>query len=135
MSRTIKKLIAVFLTLWLPLFSGNALAVSVAMQTMNSNYPMVAQQDCHSPQQASTAHQHNQDQSAGNHDRQNSHPDQQNSPCENCGVCHLACSGYLATVAIEVAKLQPMTQLFAAFSAQFHSITTTPLDPPPLVRV
>ncbi|MBY0576246.1 MAG: DUF2946 domain-containing protein [Gallionellaceae bacterium] len=134
MLRAFKKFVAVFLAIWLPLFSGNALAVSVAMQAMDSECPMVAQQDDHPWQQASVAHQHNQDQFAGNHDQQNSHPDQQNSPCENCGVCHLACSGYLAAVAIEVAELQPLAQSFAAFSVQFQSITPAPLDPPPLAR-
>jgi hypothetical protein len=137
MFHAIKKFVAIFLAIWLPLFSGNALAVSVVMQAVNSNSKMVAQQDCHSPQRTLAAHQHteNQDQSAGNYDQQNSHPDRQNSPCKDCGVCHLACSGYLATMVIEAVKFQSMDQLFAAFSAQFQSITSAPLDPPPLARV
>lgn len=144
MFRTIKKFIAVLLAIWFPLFSGNALAVSVAMQTMNRDCcAAVAQQDEHHARHATTAHQHTQSvqiaapQSHSDkcHEPQNDHQDQQNSPCENCGVCHLACGGYLTTVAIKMAKPQPLAQLFAAFSAQFQSITSTPLDPPPLACV
>ena len=143
MFRTIKKFIAVLLAVWFPLFSGNALAVSVAMQTMSGDCcAAVAQQDEHHARHATTTHQHTQpvqiavlqDQSAQCHEPQNDHQDQQNSPCENCGVCHLACSGYLATVAIKVAESQPLAQLFTDFSAQFQSIASTPLDPPPLAR-
>ena len=136
MSLPVKKLIAVLLAIWLPLFSGNALAVSVFMQAMDSNCPMAAQQGGHLAQHVSVVHQHttNQDQAAGNCDQQNNLQDQQNSSCDGCGVCHLACSGYLAAISVEMAKLQLPDRLFAIFSAQFQSITTAPLDPPPLTR-
>jgi len=144
MFRTIKKFIAVLLAVWLPLFSGNALAVSVAMQSMSGDCcTAVAQQDEHHAHHATSAHQHmrdvqiaaTQDQSAKCHGPQAVHQDQQNSPCNNCGVCHLACSGYMATAPIEVMEAQPSVLLFLSVSSQFQSITPTPLDPPPLARV
>lgn len=131
MSHTVGKFIAVILAIWLPLFSGNALAVSVAMQqSMGGNHhSVVAQQG--EPHCASTVQQHtqhvaaDQDQSAG-------HQDQPGS--EDCGTCHLACGGYLAAASIEVMEAQPSAQMFTPLSTQFQSITSTPLDPPPLAR-
>ncbi|MCR4298097.1 MAG: DUF2946 domain-containing protein [Gallionella sp.] len=137
MSHTFGKFIAVILAIWLPLFSGNALAVSIAMQAMTGDcHSAVAQQgephkDCASVMQQHTQHTQlaaDQDQSAGHHD-------QQNSVGEKCGTCHLACCGYMVTAPVEVMEAQPSARLFTPLSSQFQSITTTPLDPPPLARV
>lgn len=136
MLRTIGKFIAVILAIWLPLFSGNALAVSVAMQAMGGDrHSAVAQQGephahCVSIMQQHTQHAQlaaDQDQSAG-------HQEQQNHDGKDCGTCHLACGGYMAAASIEVMKAQPSARLFTPLSSQFQSITTTPLDPPPLAR-
>jgi hypothetical protein len=136
MFRLFSKFVAVLLVVWLPLFSGNALAASIALQSMNGDcHTAVAQQVSHRSQHVSASHQHihhaqpaaNQDQSAEPHD-------QQNSSCDNCGVCQLACSGYLAAVVINVAEAQLSAQSFMLSSAQFQSVTSAPLDPPPLVR-
>jgi hypothetical protein len=141
MHRLSRKFVAVLLAVWFPLFSGNALAASISMQAMSG--------DCHTAQtvehhshHVSTAHQHmqhmqlaaNQDQAAGHYDQQNIPHDQQNISHKNCGVCQLACSGYLATVAITVAEPLPLALSFTLSSTQFQSITSAPLDPPPLAR-
>jgi len=135
MPRTIGKFIAVILAVWLPLFSGNALAVSIAMQAMTGDcHPAVAQQDEPRKGCASAMQQHHAqldakaDQSAGHHD-------QQNAGDENCGTCHLACCGYMVAAPIEVMEAQPSARLFTPLLSQFQSATTTPLDPPPLARV
>jgi len=132
MLRLPRKFAALLLAVWLPLFSGNALAASIGMQSMNGDCHM-AQQASHPSQQVSASHQHmhhaqlaaNEDQSAGLHHSQS-------SSCNNCGVCHLACSGYLAAVTINVADVQPSAQSFTLSSTQFQSFTSAPLDPPPL---
>jgi len=118
-----KKLIAVLIMLWLPLFSGSALAASVAMQ--------MQQGDCHeATMQASSdddmsAHQHNEMPAA----------DEQTPACSACGVCHLACTGYLAMPTVELIHAQTSAAEFPAYQANFISVTSTPLLPPPLVRV
>lgn len=133
MSRPIKKFVAVFVAVWLPLFSGNVLAVSVAMRTMCSDcQPVVGQQEEHHTHHVSIA-QHFQ--FAANQDQSSSLHDQQGSDCGNSGICHLACSGFLATESIEMAQFQPLTLPFAPSSTQFQSVALTPLDPPPLARV
>ena len=131
-----RKLVAVLLAVWLPLFSGNALAVSIAMQTESGDcHAAVVQTNEHHSHHVSATHQHMQhtqlatiqDHSVGAHD-------QQDTSHKNCGVCHLACCGYMAAAAIEVAEIKPLAQLFAPSLTQFQSFTTAPLDPPPLVR-
>lgn len=127
MSHAFGKFIAVIMVIWLPLFSGNALAASMVMQVMGGDHHgAVAQQGephMHCP---SAAQQHiqysllaaDQDQSAG----------------EDCGTCHFACGGYMATASIKVMEVQSLARLFISPSSQFQSITLTPLDPPPLAR-
>lgn len=130
MSRITGKFIAVILALWLPLFSGNALAMSVAMRTTHhgSHSAVAAQQDALHCDSTAQQHAHHAavapDQSAGHQ-----------SAAEECGVCHLACCGYLAVTSLEVTGGQPPATVFLPASAQFRSITSTPLDPPPLARI
>lgn len=129
-----KKFVAVLLAIWLPLFSGNALAASVALQmTSGDCHPAVAQPNEHPSSHLSTVSHHDQfaagqDQPAGQHD-------QQDSFCKDCGVCHFACSGYLATVDIKVTEVQLLARAYATSSTQFQSYTSAPLDPPPFSRV
>ena len=136
MPHAVKKFIAVILAIWLPLFSGNVLAVSVAMQTMDGDcHSVVAQQGETQPHCASIMQQHMQHaQFTADQDRSAGHQDQQNPAGENCGTCHLACCGYLAAASIEVTETQPSAGLFTLLSTQFQSIPSTPLDPPPLAR-
>lgn len=152
MFRATRKFIAVILAIWLPLFSGNALAVSVAMQAMRGDcHSTAAQQDelhCASTMQQhahheqlaadqSADHPYQQNQGQQNQGQQNQgqqNQDQQNPAGEDCGTCHLACCGYMAAAPIEVMEAQPAAKLFTLLSTQFRSITSTPLDPPPLAR-
>jgi hypothetical protein len=143
MSRLSRQFVAVLLAIWLPLFSGNALAVSVVMQAdcCDGHASSVQPVETHSHHASEHRHmQHNrlamqQDQAAGHCDQQNDHHDHQSSSCKSCGVCHLACCGYLAAVAIELAAVQPLALSFTSYSLQFQSVISTPLDPPPLARV
>jgi hypothetical protein len=131
MSRAFGKFIAVMLAIWLPLFSGNVLAVSIAMQSPGGDcHPAVAQQD--EPHCASTVQQRaHHDQLAADQEQSTG---QQNPAGEDCGTCHFACCGYLAAASVEVPGDQPSALLYLRVSAQFQSITSTPLDPPPLAR-
>jgi hypothetical protein len=135
MLRLPKKFVAVLLAVWLPLFSGYALADSIVMQNMRGDCHG-AQQVMHPSQEVSDLHQHmhhvqpgaSEHQSAGQHDSQ--------SPTcnDHCGVCQIACSGYLAAVTINVVEVQLLSQSFSLFSTQFQSFTSAPLVPPPLAR-
>jgi hypothetical protein len=129
-----RKFIAVMLVIWLPVLSSNALASSVAMQATGS--------DCHlagvqlkenSPQQLSASHQH--DQLAASHSHETDQHNQQDSSCKNCGVCHFACSGFLATLSLTVTKNQLLIPGYTLFSTDFQSFTSAPPNPPPLARV
>jgi hypothetical protein len=115
MSLSIRKLIAVLLAIWLPLFSGSALAASVAMQMPqgDSCHEMAAMQQMDEPP----------------HDQSPAH-DQHS--CSACGVCHLACSGYLAVPEIKAAALSQTAASATPYQFSFHSITFIPLLPPPL---
>lgn len=132
MLRLPRKFVAVLLAVWLPLFSGNALAASIGMQA-NSGDCDVMQQVSPPSQHDSASHQHmHHHQLAANQEQQNNPHHQQHSSCNNCGVCLLACSGYLAAVTINVADAQPAAQSFTLSTTQFQSFTSAPLDPPPL---
>ena len=133
MSHTVGKFVAVILAIWLPLFSGNALAVSVAMQAMTgSGHAVVAEEGEHCLHHTAAA-QHTQP-SAADQDQSSGIQDQQDSSCGSSGICHLACCGYMATVSITVAEVQPFAVSYEPFATQFQSIAITPLDPPPLAR-
>jgi hypothetical protein len=132
MSRSIKKLVAVLIAIWLPLFSGNALAVSVGMQSMGGDCRAVAaRQDERSLHHASIS-QHFQ--SAADQDQSSCLHDQQDSGCGSSGICHLACSAYLATASIKEVVALSFAQSFVPSLTQFQSIALTLLDPPPLTR-
>lgn len=132
MLRSIKKFVAVFIAIWLPLFSGNVLAVSVAMQSMGGGcQPAVIQQNEHHMHQVSAEQYH---QPVADQDQSSCLHAQQDSGCGNSGICHLACSGYLATASIKVVEVKPLAQSFVPSSIQFQSVALTLLDPPPLAR-
>ncbi|OGS91181.1 MAG: hypothetical protein A2061_02565 [Gallionellales bacterium GWA2_59_43] len=109
--------------LWLPIFSGSALAASLAMQAQQGS--------CH---QAAMQHE---DMSMHHHDAmadQAAAQDQSDSSCNACGVCHLACSGYLAVPGLVAPDEPQVVVATTPYLVSFHSITSTPLVPPPLVR-
>lgn len=141
MFRPFQKLIVVLLALWLPLFTGNALAMSIVMQSPGKA--------CHESMTLQTVHHaasHHHMNLAGDisgdmpgdlaSGQQPAHSAEQgHSTDKNCGICHLACCSYLATVTSEILPLLPVGQQFALSAVRFQSISIAPLDPPPLVRV
>lgn len=126
-----RKFVAVLLVVWLPLFSGNALAVSVAMQSMRGDCHVVVQADSAHHDASMHQHMHHGDQSVQQQDHQS---DQQQTSHKDCGVCQIACCGYMAAVVVEVAQIQSSAQLFIPVTTQFQSVFSAPLVPPPLAR-
>ncbi len=106
------KFVAVFLAIWLPLFSGAALGASVSMQMPRGTCHEMAMDD-------------------GSHDLHASAHDQHG--CSNCSICHLACGSYLGAQQIQTLETLHVAGLVTPYLFSFHSITSTPLVPPPLV--
>ena len=127
MFRAPKKFVAILLAIWFPLFSGNALAMHAAMGMGGDDH------QTNSVQQ--TAHQAHQDKVDVHQDQAAPHHEAQNSGCNNCSVCHLACCGYINAAMITLADIQLVAATHPFLSTPFLSFTSAPLDPPPLVRV
>jgi hypothetical protein len=125
------KLVAVFLVIWLPLFSANALAASIGMQSMAGGCQMAQAETRHS-QHVAAMHHHMQVPVL--HGQQHQHDGQYPSH-RNCGLCQLACCGYLVDATGSLAPLQPLVRPFIPASIQFQSVSSAPLDPPPLASV
>jgi hypothetical protein len=128
MFRSTKKFVAVLMLLWLPVFTGNALAASISMQ--------MPQGGCHD---AAMSHEAmNMDMTMDMSMDMDEHqpvPAGEHSPsCSACGVCHLACTGYLAVPGVEIADVQTSALEATPYLVVFHSFTSAPLVPPPLVR-
>ena len=133
-----RQFVAALLAIWLPFFSGNSLAASVAMQSTRGDcHPASAQvamqADEHHMHHDSAVHQHGQ--FVDGTDQVADQVEQQSSSCKDCGVCHFACSGFLATVVADIIKSHQSAQTYDTSSTQFQSFNSAPLDPPPLFRV
>lgn len=130
MSRLSKKFVAILLLLWLPLFSGNALAASVAMQVPSGHCHDEAMQmmpDMEMSDMGMDSH-HSQ------HDETPISADEHSSSCNSCGVCHLACVGYIAMPSLEAIVRQVSASDATPYLVSFRSVTFVPLLPPPLAR-
>jgi hypothetical protein len=132
MSRLSKKFVAILLLLWLPLFSGNALAASVAMQMPTSSH-------CHDEAMQMMPDMEMSDMEIGSHHPQHDKTpisvDEQSTSCKSCGVCHIACTGYLAMPSVPTVAVQNSACEITPYLVSFRSITSAPLLPPPLARV
>jgi Protein of unknown function (DUF2946) len=118
MSLPIRKLIAVLLAVWLPLFGGSAQATSISMQHGS----------CHEAGMEAM-------QMAGDHHAAASHsPSHHGSSCNACGVCHLVCGGYLSVQEITASTMHLTDASQTPYLFSFHSITSIPLLPPPLAQ-
>jgi hypothetical protein len=128
MTHSARKFVAVLMLLWLPLFTGSALAASVSMQ--------LAQGGCHESATAQTMPHEDMDMGEQHmHHGEMPTPTDEHSPsCSACGVCHLACTGYLAVPDVAMAAVQTTAVGITPYLVVFHSITSAPLVPPPLVR-
>lgn len=120
--------------LWLPLFSGNALAVSLSMQMQQGqgNETEMAQMDMAMPQDGmddmmmSGMQDHcTMDSAAGQH---------HGTTCSDCGLCHLGSAGYVAVTGIAPPAMQNAARENTPYLVAFQSFTSAPLVPPPLAR-
>jgi hypothetical protein len=128
MFRSSRKFIAVLMLLWLPLFTGGALAASVSMQ--------LPQGSCHEASMSQTMSHEGMDMGE-HHQHRGEMPtttDEHSPSCSACGVCHLACTGYLAVPSVELVAVQTTAREITPYLVVFHSFTSAPLVPPPLVR-
>ena len=55
--------------------------------------------------------------------------------CNACGVCHLACTDYLAMPGADMFAAQTRARDITPYLLAFSSFTSAPLLPPPLARV
>jgi hypothetical protein len=124
MSHLSRKLVAVLMLLWLPLFSGSALATSVSMQLQHGGCHEAAAPQAMSHEDMGEHHHHDAPAAA----------DEQTPACSSCGLCHLACTGYLAVPGAELVAVQTAAREVTPYLVVFHSFTSAPLVPPPLVR-
>ncbi|MDP1682993.1 MAG: DUF2946 family protein [Burkholderiales bacterium] len=115
MSKTLRQSLAIFLMLWLPIFSGSALAMVSCPHMMTHDMTMSAAEHA-------------------DHSNAQSQQQENSLSCDQCSLCQVACSPGLT------ASLNP--SITAASSVEnatplslFRSITLPLLDPPPLVLV
>ena len=125
MSRLFRKLIAVLMLLWMPIFTGSALAASVSMQLPQSGCDEAAMSQA-MPDTAMAMGEHHM------HHGEKPVPAGEHS---TCAVCQLACTGYLAMPGIEMSAVQTATRESTPYLVTFSSVPSIPLLPPPLVRV
>lgn len=126
MSRLTQKIIAVLMLVWLPIATGSALAASISMQMPKA--------DCHQAAMQAMSH----DGMAGHHHMHHHEmpaPAEKHGPsCDTCGVCHLACTGYVAVPGTTTVAVQTAARETTPYVVFFQSVTSVPLLPPPLVR-
>lgn len=114
MNPKFRSLLAVILALWLPLFSGNALAVTVSMTaTCQENMVREASQGIDAP-----VHVHHGDFS-----------------CNTCGFCHIAGTVYLAAQESRPPAARRPDIVRSFYRVSFSSVTPPPLVPPPLTAL
>ena len=114
--------------LWLPFFTGSALAASVSMQ--------LPQGGCHeeAASQPMSHHHMAMGEHHMHHGEMPTPPDNHGPACNACGVCHLACTGYLSVPGVTTVAVQTAALEIAPYLVVFDSLTSAPLVPPPLVR-
>jgi hypothetical protein len=133
MTRSARKFIAIIMLLWLPVFTGSALATSVSMQLPQGECHDAAMS--HEAMSMDMAMDMNMDMANISMDEHRQVPAGDHSPsCNDCGVCHLACTGYLAVTGIPAARTQAAAREITPYLVVFNSVTSVPLLPPPLVR-
>ena len=133
MTRSAGKFIAVIMLLWLPVFTGNALAASVSMQLPQGACHAAAMS--HEAMNMDMTMDMSTDMANMNMDQHQPAPAGEHSPsCNDCGVCHLACTGYLAVPGVSIAAVPSTAREITPYLVVLNSVTSVPLLPPPLVR-
>ncbi|HLY96459.1 MAG TPA: DUF2946 family protein [Sideroxyarcus sp.] len=112
--------------LWLPLFSGSALAATISMQ--------MPQGSCHEAASSQTMPGMDMGEHHRHHGETPATADEHSSSCSACGVCHLACTGYLAVPRVELVAAVEAARDNTPYLVVFQSINSAPLVPPPLAR-
>lgn len=125
MSLRTRKLIAVILLLWLPLFSASAVAESLAMQLQRG--------DCHESSEMMTmSHDDMMDHGMMHHEAMQM-DDSDDGTCSSCAICHIACSAFLGAPIVAMQSIEVDSQPVGFTPEHFVSHLSAPLDPPPLV--
>lgn len=101
-----------------PLSGSSALAATVSLQMNDSCYGMAMPVIQHHPE-------------SGIHKTFTTYT-QHGKSCNFSGTCHLSCIVYLAPPPQEFASLQMETQPVTPYLVSFTSVTSAPLNPPPL---
>ncbi len=129
MNHTVRKLIALFMLLWLPLFSASAVAESLAMQLQRG--------DCQESSEMMVAMSHDDmtDHGMMHHDTDMQMANDSTSNCTDCGICHIACSAFIPAIAALPQLPESGSQAVASYPETFASHLSVPLLPPPLARV
>ncbi|MDX8378598.1 MAG: DUF2946 domain-containing protein [Gallionella sp.] len=142
MSLFTRKFIVVLLALWLPLFSGSVLAASVSMQfhvgKMNTEQSLQnSDSDSDVTMQYIQYGDSCDQQRVGSSDTHAVHNDDHHHGkiCTACGVCHLACGGYLIVSDLSGLIQQQPENPKAFYLLSFNSVNSSFLLPPPLARV
>lgn len=142
MSDVARKFVAVFLMLWLPLFSMSAVAMVACPHSMNAgdsgadtmrnsmlSSVIAPDMDGMADMDATEHSAHLQQ-----HDHHSQPTSGQMHDCGQCGVCHIACSpGLVSTAAQIVVNVVPADSM--PVNTRFLSITLPIFDPPPLVLI
>lgn len=126
MSRLAQKILAIMFAIWLPLFSGSAMATSVAMQLPSGH----CQDDS-----IAMADMDSSGMDLGDMHQMSDPSDEHTPACSICAVCHLACTAYLAVLPLDMSAVQAGALEFTPFQATFFSVSSAPLLHPPLARV
>ena len=116
MYKTMRRYLAIFLMLWLPIFSGSALAMMSCPHMMSHDMSSMSMSD------------------QADHRNHDPAPADKNLNCDQCGLCQIACSpGLTATLSPAVSDMTSVEN--ATRLRLFRSIVLPLLDPPPLVLI
>lgn len=112
---------------WLPVFTGSALAASVSMQLPSGcNEGVISQ--------AMSNQTMDMYMDMSEHAMQHGEMPAPADAHGSCGVCHMACTAYLAVPDIAIPAVLSAAREPSRYLVSFNSVTTSPLLPPPLVR-
>jgi hypothetical protein len=126
MSQLSRKFVAVLMLLWLPVFTGSAVAASASILVPHDFYHETAASQSMSGMAMGDHRQHTGETPATENDSTPS--------CGTSSVCHFACAAYLAIPRIELTVTPTVGSDIAPYLVSFVSLTFAPLVPPPLVR-
>lgn len=128
MPTQIRKLIAFFLMLWLPLFSMSAAAMVSCPHGADSAVMNEGPMDS-----GCAMHHMDSDQPAAHHAAHSGHSAPVHD-CGQCGVCHIACSPGLISTSQQL-NFNSISSDSVALSSRFLSIILPIFEPPPLTRI